>query len=101
MPSILGPRHRPATDQPDSRDGVVRGPKRPSRDAGGAVAGEAGAAVHAGGFDAFGQGQVRQDGGEPPRQANPGQPAQALLTRPAPAAGAPLLERQAQPIPAA
>jgi hypothetical protein len=53
-----------ALDQPDIRDGMVRGATRAGRDEGGTVAGEAGDAVHARGLDSFRQGHLRQDGGE-------------------------------------
>jgi hypothetical protein len=60
--------HLAPTDQPDVRNGVVRSAKRARHDAGGAVAGKAGHAVDARGVERFGQGHIRQDGGEPTRQ---------------------------------
>jgi hypothetical protein len=65
---FAGYRHLPATDQPHIRDGVVGGATRPRRDDGGAIAGETGDAVDAGGVEGFGEGQMRQDGGEAARQ---------------------------------
>jgi hypothetical protein len=73
--TVAGHRHVLAPDQPDIGDGVMGGEKRPRRDQRRAVAGEAGDAVDAGGFDGFGEGHCRRDGGEPARQpqlARPG-----------------------------
>jgi hypothetical protein len=70
----VGQRHLPwlwhlaAADQPHIRDGVVGGAKGPYGDARGAVAGESGDAMDAGGVNRFSQGHRRQDGGEPSRQ---------------------------------
>jgi hypothetical protein len=61
-------RHVTATDQAHLGDGMMRGATRVRGDDGGAGAGEAGDAVDAGGFNGFGEGHRRQDGGEPPRQ---------------------------------
>ena len=58
------PRHQylPAPDQPCIRDRVVRSTKWTRADERHAVAGEAGDAMDAGGFNRFGQGHRRQDG---------------------------------------
>jgi hypothetical protein len=63
---VAGHRHLADPDQPHIRDGVVRGTKRSRGDKGGAIAGEAGAAMDARDLDGFGEGHIRQDGGEPP-----------------------------------
>jgi hypothetical protein len=48
-------RHLAPADQPDIRDGVMRGTTRMGRDQGGAVAGAAGDAVEVRGLDGLGQ----------------------------------------------
>jgi hypothetical protein len=57
--------HEAAADQSHIREGVVGGATRAGRHQRGAVAGQAGDAVHAGGVEGFGEGHRRQDGGEP------------------------------------
>jgi hypothetical protein len=47
---------------------VVRGATRAGGDDGGAIAGEAGDAVNARGFDGFGKSHIRQNGGQAVRQ---------------------------------
>jgi hypothetical protein len=61
-------RHLATPDQPHIGDRVVRGATRPRGDHGGALAGEAGDAVEAGGLEGFGEAHRGQDGGEPARQ---------------------------------
>jgi hypothetical protein len=79
-PAVVGQRHlarhRPVapTDPPRVRNGVVGGATRACGDQGGAVAGEAGDAVNAGGVKGFGQGHRWQDGGESPGQPRLGRP---------------------------
>jgi hypothetical protein len=65
---VTGQRHLAAADQADVRVDVVGGAKRAGGDQGGAGAGEAGDAVDAGGFNGFGQGHLRQEGGAPAHQ---------------------------------
>jgi hypothetical protein len=58
--------HLAPTDQPHVRNRVMGGLTWARRDAGRAVAGEAGDALDACGLEGFGEGHIRQDGGEPP-----------------------------------
>jgi hypothetical protein len=81
---VPGQRHLAAAEQPDIRDSVMGGAKGARGDQGGAVAGEDGDAVDAGGFNGFGQGHRRQDGGEPARQyqlARPWGPSRRLWSQ--------------------
>jgi hypothetical protein len=59
------------------RNGLVGGATRPRGHQGRARAGEAGDAMDARGLDGLGQGQRRQDGGEPPRQPRLARPRRA------------------------
>jgi hypothetical protein len=65
--TVVGPRHLARhgylspTDQAHSREGMMRGAKRPRRDQGSAVAGVAGDAVEAGGVEGLRQGHVSPD----------------------------------------
>jgi hypothetical protein len=70
-------RHLAAADQAGIREGVVRGATRSGGHQGGALAGEAGDAREARGLEGLGEGQRRQDGGEPPRQPRRARPRRA------------------------
>jgi hypothetical protein len=61
-------RHLAATDQADIGDRVMGGTKGACRDDGGAVAGEAGDAMHPRGLQRFGETHHRQNSGQPARQ---------------------------------
>src|SRR5262245_26029444 len=72
--AVVGPRHLArqghvaATDPPRVGNRLMRGAERSGRDQGGAIAGEAGDAVEAGGLNGLGEGHRREDGGEPAGQ---------------------------------
>jgi hypothetical protein len=55
---VAGHRYLSATNQPHIRDRMVRGATRPRRDERGAIAGETGNAVDAGGVEGFGEGII-------------------------------------------
>jgi hypothetical protein len=65
---VARPRHVAPADQPDRREGVMRGAPRAGRHQCGAVARQARDTMDAGRLKGFGQGHGRQDRGESPRQ---------------------------------